>query len=300
MSDASSELGPLDMEDRISVPGGKVWCGVAGELGQRAFPLLVLHGGPGMNHEYLLPLADLADERPVVFYDQLEAGASERPADPANWNVARFLEEIDAVRTALGLGQVALFGNSWGGTLAAAYGAQRPDGLRSLVLSSPLIRTDIWIADNEQYRNALPENLKTIMAACEAEGRTDDPAYQAAVDVFYRRHLCRTDPWPDFLDRSLANMNLTCYEAMWGPNEFTCTGVLAGYDGTDGLGRIEVPTLFTCGAFDEATPHSTEAFAARVDDAEFQVFTSSSHMAFIEERDAYVACLRKFLRSHDS
>ncbi|MEM1388928.1 MAG: proline iminopeptidase-family hydrolase [Pseudomonadota bacterium] len=297
MTRAPADLMPLTTEGRIAVAGGTVWYGVAGTIGRGDVPLLVLHGGPGMNHEYLLPLADLADERAVIFYDQLDAGASERPNDPVNWTFGRFLDEIDSVRAALGLEQVAVFGNSWGGTLAAAYGATRPDGLVALILSSPLIRTETWIADNAVYRDGLPPEVKAVMTACEAEGRTDDPAYEAAVDLFYRRHLCRAEPWPDFLNRSLEDMNLTCYGAMWGPNEFTCAGVLSGYDGTDGLSKIAAPTLLTCGAFDEATPTSTQAFAAQVPGAQFRVFHASSHMAFIEEREAYIACLREFLKS---
>lgn len=288
---------PISEEGRIAVPGGDVWFGVAGDLRQRRAPLVVLHGGPGMNHRYLWPLADLSDDRAVIFYDQLDAGASDRPNAPENWNVARFLEEIDAVRDALSLDRVAVFGNSWGGTLAAAYGATRPDGLTALVLSSPLIATDTWISDNAAYKMGLPTEIRATMKVCEAEGRTDAPEYLAAVDLFYRRHFCRAERWPDYLAASLADINATCYEAMWGPNEFTCTGVLAGYDGTEGLRDIAVPTLFTCGAYDEATPKSTEAFSKLVKDAEFQMFALSSHTAFIEERDRYVAAVRSFLRS---
>jgi len=290
----------MDQQGRIAVPGGEIWYGVSGTLDQGGVPLLVLHGGPGVNHRYLLALRDLARDRAVIFYDQLDAGASDRPHAPDNWTIARFLREIDHVRTALSLDQVAVFGNSWGGTLAAAYGASRPEGLRGLVLSSPLINTTTWIADNQLHRDALPDDVKATMTACEAEGRTDDPAYLDAVDQFYRRHLCRADPWPDYLVHALDDMNLTCYEAMWGPNEFTCTGVLAGYDGSAGLSQIAVPTLFTCGAFDEATPASTRRFAEQTPGARFELFEASSHMAFIEERDAYMATLRSFLKSLDT
>ncbi|MEL7012739.1 MAG: proline iminopeptidase-family hydrolase [Pseudomonadota bacterium] len=297
MSSLQTDTFRPDREGKIAVPGGQIWYGIAGQLDDGKPPLLVLHGGPGMNHGYLAPLSDLADERAVIFYDQLDAGASDWPNDPANWTVDRFLSEIDAVREALHLNELALFGNSWGGTLAAAYGATKPDGLAGLVLSSPLIHTKNWIADNAAYREALPNDTKAILSTCEAEGRTDDPSYEEAVEVFYRRHLCRADPWPDYLQTSLQNMNLACYGAMWGPNEFTCTGVLAEYDGTEALAEIAVPTLFTCGAFDEATPESTRAFSKLVPGAVFELFEGSSHMAFIEERDAYIASLRNFLKS---
>ncbi|MEM1152237.1 MAG: proline iminopeptidase-family hydrolase [Pseudomonadota bacterium] len=297
MSDMRSDTFRPDREGKIAVTGGQIWYGITGQLDSGALPLLVLHGGPGMNHLYLSPLSDLADERAVIFYDQLDAGASDWPNDPVNWTIDRFLAEIDAVRDALHLKELAIFGNSWGGTLAAAYGATQPEGLAGLVLSSPLIRTATWIADNAAYRAALPQDTQAILSTCEAEGRTDDPSYEEAVEVFYRRHLCRATPWPEFLQRSLETMNLACYGAMWGPNEFTCTGVLADYDGADALAKIAVPTLFTFGAFDEATPESTSAFSKKVPGATFELFEASSHMAFIEERDAYIASLRNFLKS---
>ena len=104
----------------IDVPGGRIWYGVVGGGNAGAPPLLAIHGGPGMSHDYLYPLVDLADERPIVFYDQLDAGLSDRPNDPANWRIERFLSEIDVVREYLDLKTLSIFGNSWGGTLAAA------------------------------------------------------------------------------------------------------------------------------------------------------------------------------------
>ena len=286
-------------QGRIAVEGGSVWYGIYGDPRPERTPLLVIHGGPGMSHDYLRPLSDLPDDRPVVFYDQLDAGNSERPNDPANWNVARFVSEIDRVRDALSLEHVVVFGNSWGGTLATAYAASKPSGLAGVILSSPLIKTDTWIADNTAYREALPADVRATLDTHEAAGTTDDPAYLQAVDVFYRRHLCRTNPWPDYVERTFEVMNVDCYAAMWGPNEFTCTGVLKGYDGSAQLPEIEAPVLVTCGAFDEATPQSTKAFAARIPNAVFQVFPASSHMAFVEEREAYMQCVRTFLHSTD-
>lgn len=281
-------------EHRVAVPGGTVWVGVVGDL-SAGLPLLTIHGGPGMSHVYLAPLADLADGRAVIFYDQLDAGRSDRPNLPENWRIERFLAEIDAIRAALGLERLALFGNSWGGTLAAAYGARQPAGLERLVLSSPLIHTETWLKDNAAYRAALPPETLAVMDRYEAMGETDDPAYLDAVDLFYRRHLCRTDPWPAWVNRTFELLNESCYAGMWGPNEFTCTGVLSGYDGRPGLAEIAVPTLVTCGAYDEATPESCRHFAAMIPGAELAVIEDASHMAFIERRDVYMARLRPFL-----
>lgn len=282
-------------EGRVAVSGGHTWYGVAGDLGGDATPLIVIHGGPGMSHDYLYPLTDLAAERAVAFYDQLDAGKSDRPNNPANWRVGRFLSEIDAIRSELCLHRVSVFGNSWGGTLAAAYGATRPDGLEKLILSSPLIHTGTWIRDNSTYRQALPKDVRTVMETCEASGNTTSQAYLDAVNIFYRRHLCRTNPWPDYVVDTFETLNETCYSGMWGPNEFTCNGVLREYDGTGGLGSIEVPTLVTCGEHDEATPTSCRKFAALIPNARLRVFDGASHLTFVEQRDEYVATVRRFL-----
>lgn len=285
----------LSEEGRIAVTGGDIWYGVAGDRRKDRVPLVVIHGGPGMSHDYLYPLIDLAGERPVVFYDQLDAGRSDRPNDPVNWRVPRFLDEIDRLREGLGLDRVAVFGNSWGGTLAAAYGARRPDGLEKLVLSSPLLQTETWIRDNSLYRAALPEEVRRVMDAHEAKEDTGTQAYLDAVDVFYQRHLCRATPWPDYLVATFEALNEVCYAGMWGPNEFTCNGILQGYDGTPGLGSISVPTLVTCGEFDEATPQSCRKFTDLIKNARLEVFPDASHMAFVEKRDAYIKSLRRFL-----
>ncbi|MFY9239068.1 MAG: proline iminopeptidase-family hydrolase [Roseovarius sp.] len=286
-----------DAEGHVTVPGGRIWYGICGDLSAGDAPLVAVHGGPGMSHDYLTPLADLARKRPVIFYDQLDAGRSDRPNDPANWTLPRFLTELDALRDALNVTRLHLFGNSWGGTIAAAYASTRPEGLQSLILSSPLIHTDTWLADNAAYRATLPPESLATMDRCEAERRTDAPAYLAAVDVFYTRHLCRTQPWPEEVLRTFDAMNPDCYAAMWGPNEFTCSGVLRGYDGRAALARITTPTLVTCGEYDEATPTSTARFAAMIPGAQFEMFPDASHMAFIETRAAYIARLESFLNA---
>lgn len=121
----------------IPVVGGRVWCRIAG-IGDR-IPLLALHGGPGIPHDYLEPLVEVADERPVVFYDQLGCGRSDRPDDPSLWQIGRFVAEVSQVREALGLARVQILGHSWGTILAADYALHQPLGLVSLVLASPAL-----------------------------------------------------------------------------------------------------------------------------------------------------------------
>jgi len=292
----SKTIWPLSDQGYADVPGGRVWYGVVGDLKKaRATPLLVVHGGPGMSHDYLYPLTDIVADRPVIFYDQLDAGLSDRPNDPVNWTVPRFVAEIDTLRDALDLPVLSIFGNSWGGTVAAAYAAACPAGLDRLILSSPLIDTKRWGTDNSAYRAALPDEVVAIMDRCEASGETGSKAYEDAVDVFNRRHLCRVDPWPGYVMETFEVLNGDCYAGMWGPNEFTCTGVLGDYDASGDLASISVPTLITCGEFDEATPTSCRAFSEMIPDAKFVAFKGASHLAFVEDRENYSATARRFL-----
>ena len=279
----------------IEVLGGRIWYGVVNGGNAFATPLLVIHGGPGMSHDYLYPLVDLADERPIVFYDQLDAGRSDRPNDPSNWHIERFLSEIDVVREHLDLKRLSIFGNSWGGTLAAAYTSSHPIGVEKLVLSSPLLNTERWVADNAIYRKSLPDEIQEVMLDCEIAGRTNSKSYRDAVDVFYKNHLCRADPWPRYVTDTFETLNNKCYVGMWGPNEFTCTGVLHDYDGTHDLSSIEVPTLMTFGEHDEAAPASCREYALAIPSVSCVEFADASHLAFVEDRDNYISVVRSFL-----
>lgn len=278
----------------VDTDGGKIWYGLTGNNESSATALIAIHGGPGMTHHYLYPLTDLADERQIIFYDQLDAGLSERPNDPGNWNLARFLNEIDDLRDALNLPNVAIFGNSWGATIAASYAAHNPAGIEKLVLSSPLINTQQWLADNKTHRDNLPAEALAVMDRCEAEGRESTQEYQDAVEIFYNRHFCRASPWPDYVMETMNTLNETCYAGMWGPNEFTCNGLLRDYDGLAELQSIQTATLITCGEFDEATPASCKKFTQLIPDARFSEFEDASHLTFVDSREKYIETLRKF------
>ncbi len=281
-----------DSSGFLDVAGGRVWYRSNGDQHTDRAPLLVLHGGPGMQHDYLLPLTALADHRRVIFYDQLDCGRSDHPGKPENWTFDRYLTEIEYLRQGLGLARLHLYGNSWGGSLAAVYAAARSAGLLSLTLAGPLIDTDRWVADNAAYCRAMPEPHRRLLLG---PAKLCDPDYQAAVDAFYRRHLCRLDPWPEIVRMTLDNGNIAVYQAMWGPAEFTSTGALRHFNATPLLSQIAVPTLFICGEYDESTPDACVDFASFVPQAEVAVIAEASHLAPVEQPAAYIARLRAFL-----
>ncbi len=281
-------------EGFIEVPGGRVWYEIAGS--GSAIPLLLLHGGPGAPGRYLEPLRGLADERPVVFYDQLGCGKSDRPDDKSLWTVERFVRELQVVRDALGLDEVHLLGHSWGTMLAVEYMLTKPEGVKSLVLASPALSIPRWLEDTNRLKSELPAEIQAAIDRHEAAGTTDSEEYQAATMEFYRRHLCRSDPWPVELEETFANLGWDVYSTMWGPSEFHATGSLASFDVTGRLGEVAAPTLFTAGRYDEATPETTAWYQSLVPGSSLEIFEDSAHMTMLEEPQRYLEVLRGFLR----
>jgi proline iminopeptidase len=151
-------------EGYVQVTGGRIWYKIVG-LEKEAIPLLVIHGGPGATHDYLEPLADLADERPVVFYDQLGSGNSDIPQDKSLWTVGRFVEELTLLRQALGIPKVHILGHSWGTMVAVDYMLTKaPSGVASLVLSAPCLSISRWEADQRAYLAEMPRENREAVA----------------------------------------------------------------------------------------------------------------------------------------
>ena len=280
-------------EGFIEVDGYKVWYA---RLGEGGVPLLVLHGGPGAGHDYLEPLEGLAADREVVFYDQLGCGRSDIPDDTSLWKIGRFVDEVDAVRSALGLGEIHLLGQSWGGWLAIEYMLTSPSGVVGLVLASTSASIRQFVAEAERLKAALPPDVYETMLRHEAAGELHHPDYEAAVLEFYNRHVCRLDPWPEPMLRTGENLDGNpVYETMNGPNEFFVIGNLKDWDREDRLGEIRTPTLVTVGRHDEITPACAETLRRGIPDSELKIFEESSHTAHLEETEDYLRTVGDFL-----
>lgn len=280
----------------VTVEGGRVAYEIHG-TGTRT-PLLVLHGGPGIPHDYLQNLELLGDERPVIFYDQLGCGRSDRPSDAALWTRERFARELGAVRTALGLDEVVLYGHSWGSLLAVDYlsgrGGAKPAGVRGAILAGPALSIPRWVQDSRRLIAALPKETANAILEGERTGATDTDAFHAATQEFYRRHVCRCDPWPAELERAFAGMGVEVYATLNGPTEFTITGPLKSVDVSGDLRALHLPLLFACGEHDEATPETTRAYAALAPHAEVVVIEGAAHVANYDRPEAYMQALRSW------
>jgi proline iminopeptidase len=245
-------------------------------------------------------LASLADERPVVFYDQLGAGRSDRPTDPDLWQVERFVEELAMVRAALQLDEVHILGHSWGTMLALDYMLTKPAGVRSLVLASPALSIRRWSQDAEGLKWKLPDSFRNAILDHEKAGTFGSPEYQAAMMEYYRRFLCRVNPWPSDVDKTFAELSQSVYGTMWGPSEFTITGTLRDYERADRLPELKLPVLFTAGRHDEATPETTEYYRSLVPGARLEIFEESAHLTMQDEPEEYAQAIREFLREVES
>ncbi len=284
----------MDVEEgTISVDGYRVWYR---RVGSGRIPLLVLHGGPGGGHDYLEPLEALAADRTVVFYDQLGCGRSDQPNDRTLWRMERFVAEVGTVRHALGLEQIHLLGQSWGGWLAIEYMLTHPPGVASLVLASTSASIPQFVAEASRLKAALPPEIYQTMQRYETSGDLHHPEYETAVQEFYKRHWCRLDPLPEPVLRTIRNLDGNAvYETMWGPNEFMVIGNLKDWDRTNRLSEITVPTLITVGRYDEITPACAETMHRRIPHSQMRVFEQSSHTAHLEETAAYLKVVADFL-----
>jgi proline iminopeptidase len=282
-------------EGYLPVPGGRVFYRMLG-ANKPGIPLLAAHGGPGGTSCRFEALAPLADERPVVFYDQLGSGRSDRPADSTLWRFPRFVEEMDAVRRGLGLRRVHLMGTSWGGALVAEYllSAERT-GVQSAILGSPLLSTPRWIADADTLRAALPADVRAMLDRNEQRGTIDSPEYKAATDSFYARHVRRLPVTAAATCAGVTGNNVI-YQQMWGPTEFRATGSLKTWDRERDLPRLRLPVLLIAGEYDEARPSTLERFRRTMPDARLVVIPGAAHAALSEKTAEYVAALRGFLR----
>lgn len=291
--------------DRVTVDddGHEVHCEV---YGSAADTLLVLHGGPGVSCQYLERLTELAGNGlQVAMYDQLGGGRSDQPDDPGLWTIPRFAREVEAVREALDLGRVHLYGQSWGGFLALEYALAHPANVRTLLLSNTAASGAQVVHEMTGLRMAFGPEFLPMMLRHEMAGDTTSPEYEEAVLRLYAHHLRRSTPFDP--DRSIAEFQEVvlplladigpAYYGMWGPNEFVCTGAEYGFEVRDRLGEVGVPTLILGGYYDEVTMACHRTLADGIPDNELVIFGNSSHLTILEkEADLYLDVIRSFLR----
>ncbi|UED87861.1 proline iminopeptidase-family hydrolase [Streptomyces profundus] len=281
----------------------QTWYRVTGRPDTGRPALVVVHGGPGSTHDYLIGLTALAERGwPVVHYDQLGNGGSTHLPDaaPEFWTPRLFRDELENLLRRLGIADnYLLFGQSWGGMLAAWHASARPAGLRGLVIANAPASYPLWRAEMDVLRAQLPPGVDATLRRHEAAGTFDSEEYLEAMLVFYARHVCRVDPWPGELMASYieAYNDPTVYRTMNGPNEFHVIGSLRDWSVIDCLPDIAAPTLVLSGRHDEATPVTVRPFQELIPNARWEILEDSSHSPHLEEPERFHQVLGAFLET---
>ncbi|KAI1770798.1 proline-specific peptidase [Hypoxylon cercidicola] len=284
----------------------QTWYKVVGDLNSPgSTPLIILHGGPGASHDYLLPLTDLAPTIPLIFYDQIGGGRSthlpDRAGDEAFWTVDLFVRELDNLLEHLNLRNrpVDVYGHSWGGVVVTAW-ASTPSSaanLRRLVISNISASMDLHRAGFAKLRKRLPEDVQAALDRGEAENNFTSPEYQAAFEVFSKRHLSLSRPWPPQEVRDLMRWyteGLDVYTTIFGPNTLLPVGTIRDWTAIPSLPKIKVPTLMIDGA--EDTPsEAMQPFFDLIEKAKWITLDNAAHMSHVDQREKYMKQLRGFL-----
>jgi proline iminopeptidase len=287
---------PKSSEGYVAVQGIRLFYKTFGESTKGT--VLCLHGGPGATHDYMLPLADLSKfGYRVVFLDEFGCGNSELPKNPALLNIEYGVEEVEGVRKALNLGKIHLIGSSYGGLLTIAYALKYQKNLKSMVTIGGLANVPLTVAEMDRMKSELPPDVVEVLKKYEAVGDYENPEYLKAVEVFYRKHLCRLPEWPKELVYSLEHISKPVYHTMNGPNEFTITGNMRYWDVTNQLHTIRIPTLVTGGRYDEVSPKVARSIHKEIKKSKLVTFANSSHLPMWEEREKFIAVVQKFLKS---
>lgn len=291
----------------VTTPKGtfKVWTKRVGN--NPRIKVLLLHGGPGATHEYLeafdsyLPRAGIE----YYYYDQLGSAYSDQPKEPELWEIPRFVDEVEQVRTALGLNadNFVLYGQSWGGLLAIEYALAHPANLKGLVISNMMSSIPAY---NEYARTVLmPAMDPAALAEIQALEKADDyrnPRYmELLMPNYYEQHVLRRPAaeWPDPVNRAFAKLNHDVYVPMQGPSEMGASGKLLNWDRSADLAKITVPTLVIGARYDTMDPKHMEWMARQLPKGTYLYCPNGSHEALYDDQATYFDGLLRFLRSVD-
>jgi proline iminopeptidase len=292
----------------VNTPKGvfRVWTKRVGS--NPTIKVLLLHGGPGATHEYFEPFDSYFPAAGVeyYFYDQLGSAYSDQPDAPELWEVPRFVDEVEQVRQALGLGpkNFYLLGQSWGGILAIEYALRYQQHLKALVISNMMASIPAY---NEYANKALmPTMDQSVLAEIkrlEASGQYDNPRYlELLIPHHYVHHILRmpADQWPDPVNRTFKHLNSKVYVPMQGPSELGASGKLVNWDRTADLGKIAVPTLVIGARYDTMDPAHMERMASQVQKGRYLFCPNGSHLAIFDDQKVYVDGVVQFIRDVDA
>ncbi|CZT46287.1 related to proline iminopeptidase [Rhynchosporium secalis] len=238
----------------------KTWYKIFGTLTSTSIPLICLHGGPGVPHNYLLSLSTITANTsvPMILYDQLGCGKSTHLPSQSNpeefWRPQLFLEELENLIKDLKISRYNLLGQSWGGMLGSMHAILKPSGLNRLIIANSPASMKLWVKAAEKLKKELPEDVQEVLEKCERDGTTGSEEYETAMG--------------------------------WALQTWTVV---------DELHKIEVPTLLINGKYDEAQDEVVDPFFKNIKTVKWERFEDSSHMPHLEEADRFMEVVQSFI-----
>jgi proline iminopeptidase len=288
----------------VSTPKGtfKVWTKRVGN--NPTIKVLLLHGGPGMTHEYFEAFDSFFPGAGIeyYYYDQLGSYYSDQPNDSTLWELPRFVEEVEQVRQALGLTKdnFYLLGQSWGGILAMEYALKYQDNLKGLVISNMMASIPAYVEYAEKVlMPAMDQKVLAEVKALEAKKDYQNPRYmELLIPNHYVQHILRMPPeqWPNPVNRAFGHVNQAVYIPMQGPSELGASGKLAKWDRTKDLGQIKVPTLVIGAKYDTMDPKHMAWMATQLPKARYLECPEGSHLSLYDDQQTYFKGLIQFLK----
>ena len=279
-------------EGLFPVDGAELFVRTVGE----GEPILVLHGGPGMEHSYLLPgLPEVVPGRRLVFFDRRGTGRSEGAVDSSTVSLDAFLGDIDAIRAALGRPSVDVLAHSFGGFLAVRYAHAHPEAVGRLILLAS-VEPGFRHADASQERRQQRRLLEDQRAL---DSLTSSPAFQAR-DPATVNEVYRIAFLPSFADRGVAERLRIEFTARTAANGGRVAQFLMGpvgrYDDYDLLADIQAPTLILHGAEDLLPVAAAQDMEEALPNGRLVVVQGAGHFPWLEQPDATRTALAEFLQ----
>ena len=269
--------------------------------------VLLLHGGPAATHEYFEAFDSYFPAAGVeyYYYDQLGSTYSDQPNAPELWELPRFVEEVEQVRTALGLDRsnFYLLGHSWGGILATEYALKYQQNLKGLIISNMMASVPAY----NDYANrvlmpAMDQPALAEIKQLDAAGKTEDPRYmELLMKHHYVQHILRmpADQWPEPVTRAFNHLNRSIYVLMQGPSELGARGRLENWDRSNDLGKITAPTLVIGARYDTMDPEYMKMMAGKMSKGRYLYCPNGSHMDMYDDQKAYMDGVIRFVRDVD-
>jgi len=282
-------------EGFIDVQGGRIWYSVTGE--GTKIPIVMLHGGPGFPSYYLNPLMMLSEERPIVTYDQLGCGRSDRITDTTLMTIDNYVEQLKQLLSALKIKEFYLYGHSWGTILGLDYYLKYQKGIKALILASPCINVRLWSNDADTLISTLPDSIQFFIKQNMKNIKLDSIKMKEAIDYYYNSFYTRKQPFSADIDSAHSQLGVNVYEYMWGKEEFSASGTLKDYDRTGDLNKIKVPTLYITGEFDAARPNTVKYYQSLTPNSKFIMIRNAGHQTMHDNPEENIEAIHTFLNN---